>query len=139
MERMMESRPEASQAIVNELFRRLDAHAATRTDRIRVTRGKYWIGWASARLGRTFAELRIHRTRVEVFIRPPRKALRDSASLAERAPSTQGWGWFRSRFSVGRPTQVDAAFRLLKQSYEWTVARANGKSSRRTRRREQTV
>ncbi len=140
MERMVESEREASQAIVSELYRRLEALAAVRMDRIKVKRGKDWIGWASARRNRTFAELRAHRSRVEVFIRPSRRELRDPARLAESAPSTQGWGWFRSRFSVSRPGQIRAAFHLLKQSYEWTLAPGNGGSaSRRPSRNGQTV
>jgi hypothetical protein len=135
MERTVESRREASQAIVAELYRRLDELATIRMDRIKVKQGKHWIGWASENANRTFAELRAHRSRVEVFIRPPHRQLRDPARLAERAPSTQGWGWFRSRFSVRRSGQVRAAFHLLKQSYEWTLASGNGGSVPRPRRR----
>jgi hypothetical protein len=135
MERMVESGREASQAIVSELYRRLEKHAAHRMDKIRVKRGKDWIGWASMSRDRTFAELRAHRSRVEVFIRPPRRELRDPSRLAERAPSTQGWGWFLTRFSVSRPGQVRAASQLLMQSYEWTVAPGNGRSVPRRRTR----
>lgn len=140
MQRISDEHQAGSQAIVNELWRRLNAVAGTRRDRIEETRGRHWIGWRSARRDRVFAEVRPHRRRVEVFIRPPLRSLRNPGGLARAAPPTQGWGWFMSRFSVSHPRQVGPAFRLLKQSYEWTWKAPNGtRGRRRGKRSRQTV
>lgn len=140
MERPTVTNQDRSAAIVSELRRRLDGFAAERGDRIREKRGLNWIGWGSVRRDRTFAEVRPHRHRVEVFIRPPVRSLSNPTGLARPAPPSQGWGWFRSRFSVSRPGQIGPAFQLLKQSYSWTRTTSEGKRPRRrTRRGRQTV
>ena len=140
MQRIYDEDQVGSQAIVNELRRRLNAVAGMRRDRIEERRGRHWIGWRSARRDRVFAEVRPHRKRVEVFIRPPLRSLRNPGGLARAAPPTQGWGWFMSRFSVSHPRQVGPAFRLLKQSYDWTWRVPNrGRRGQRGKRVTQIV
>src|SRR5439155_532477 len=74
--------------------------AIRRRDRVEEHVGRYWISWRSRNRNRVFAEIRALQGRVQVFILPGPRDLRDSAGLARRAPRTQGWGWFRSRIEV---------------------------------------
>src|SRR6266571_3223507 len=74
--------------------------------------------------------------RVEVFILPGPRELRGGAGLARRAPRTQGWGWFRTRFDVRSMGEVESAARLIVQSYLHGVRRSRGNGRRRVRRRQ---
>lgn len=109
---------ETSRAIVDAWYRRLDRLGRRRNDRIRKRVGVHWIAFRSDAQGRVFAEIRPRRDHVEVFILPPPNRLSDPLGLVRRAPSTQGWGWFRSRFDVVGKGQIVPAYRLLRQSYE---------------------
>jgi len=63
----------------------------------------------------------------------------DSAGLARRAPRSQGWGWFRSRFEVKSMAQVEPAARLIVQSYEHGIRKQNGGRARSRTRRKQAL
>src|SRR5213593_3433098 len=80
---------------------------------------------AHRRHDRVVAEIRPLRGRVQVFILPGPRELSDGSGLARRAPRSQGWGWFRSRFEVTSMAQVEPAARLIIQSYEHRVHRGN--------------
>ena len=126
-----------SRAIMAGLRERVRPAAIRRRDRIEERVGRYWISWRSRNRNRVFAEIRALQGRVQVFILPGPRDLRDSAGMARRAPRTQGWGWFRSRIEVSSLDGVAAAAKLIVQSYERVLARENGERDSRTTRRTQ--
>src|SRR5207237_6511131 len=81
-----------SRAIMAGLRERVRPVAIRRRDRVEEHVGRYWISWRSRNRNRVFAEIRALQGRVQVFILPGPRDLRDSAGLARRAPRTQGWG-----------------------------------------------
>jgi len=126
MERAKEWTPETSRAIVTALRERVRTAAIRQGDRIVEHVGENWISWRSRKRNRVFAEIRPLRGRVQVFILPGPRELRDGGGLALRAPRTQGWGWFRSRLEVSSMARVEPAARLIVQSYERVVRAENG-------------
>ena len=128
-----------SREIVGEFRRKIQALGHAHGDKIREKVSENWIGWRSMRHGRTFAEMRPLQERVQVFILPPKRGLKDPTRLARPSPPTQGWGYFLSRFDVRTLDEVDAAFQLIRQSYERGLNGHRGNGSRRGVRRKQTV
>lgn len=139
MKNALQRTSDGSRAIVRGLRKRLRGLEQRNADRITETVSPHWIGWRSRRHARVFAELRPLRGRVEVFILPRPRDLRDPSKLARATPPTQGWGWFRSRFDVNALSQVDSASRLIRQSYEWTANSRNGGSRRLVSRGTKTA
>jgi hypothetical protein len=126
-----------SRAIMAALRDRVRPAAIRRRDRIDERKGQVWVSWRSRNRDRVFAELRTLNGRIQVFILPGPRDLRDSTGLARRAPRTQGWGWFRSRFEVSSLDAVEPAARLIVQSYERVANRENGgRATPRTRPRQ---
>jgi predicted transport protein len=78
---------------------------------------KYWISVRSSRKGKVFAEIRLNKEDIDIFILPEACQLVDHMSLARPVPLNQGWGWFRSRFWLRNETQLDSALELIQQSY----------------------
>jgi predicted transport protein len=107
-----------SREILGEFRKKIQALGHAHGDKIREKVSESWIGWRSTRHGRTFAEMRPLQERVQVFILPRKRDLRDPSRLAKPSPPTQGWGYFLSRFDVRSLDEVDAAFQLIRQSYE---------------------
>ena len=136
METAIDRTSDASREIVEALRHRVRVETARRRDGLDERVSRYWIAWRSTKRDRVFAEIRPLRGRVEVFILPGPRDLRDSAGLARRAPRTQGWGWFRSRFDVRSMGQVESAARLIVQSYVHGSRMPVGNGRRRTLRRE---
>ena len=128
-----------SQAIVSEFRRRIRALGHAHGDRIHEKAGENWIGWRSTRHGRTFAEMRPLQERVQVFILPTKRGLKDPSRLAKRNPPTQGWGYFLSRFEVRTLDEVEPAFQLIRQTYELGANGAHGRGPRARARRRQIV
>ena len=95
------------------------AHAERRGDRLEVRYLTGWIAYRSRVAGRAFAEIRPSRKGIELFLLPPRGALRDAKGLASPVPPSRGWGWFRTRVKVENGVTSDAAEALLLQSYEY--------------------
>jgi hypothetical protein len=139
MERKTEWTSGTSRAIVAGLRERVRPAAIRRRDRIEEHVGRYWISWRSGNRNRVFAEIRALQGRVQVFILPGPRDLRDSTGLARRAPRTQGWGWFRSRIEVSSLDGVEPAAKLIVQSYERVVSRGNGGRHSRAARRTQAL
>jgi hypothetical protein len=137
MEAVKEWTGRTSQAIVAALRTRVQSVTKRERDRLVEHAGAHWIAWKSRKSNRVFAELRALRGRVQIFIRPGPRELIDSAGLAQRAPRTQGWGWFRSRFEVSSSAQVEPAARLIVQSYEHGLRKSNGGRVKRTARPRQ--
>ena len=137
MEKTTEWTSGTSRAIMAGLRERVRPVAIRRRDRVEEHVGRYWISWRSRNRNRVFAEIRALQGRVQVFILPGPRDLRDSAGLARRAPRTQGWGWFRSRIEVSSLDTVEPAAKLIVQSYERVLARENGGRDPRTARRTQ--
>jgi len=137
MERAKEWTPETSRAIVTALRERVRTAAIGQGDRIVEHVGENWISWRSRKRNRVFAEIRPLRGRVQVFILPGPRELRDGGGLALRAPRTQGWGWFRSRLEVSSMARVEPAARLIVQSYERVVRAENGGLRSHAARRKQ--
>ena len=79
---------------------------------------KYWISVRSLRKEKVFAEIRLQRNDVDIFILPSFEQLTDPDGLAQPVPLTQGWGWFRSRFRLREKAQLESAWNLICQSYE---------------------
>src|SRR3989442_8025056 len=126
MEAVSEWNGRTSREIVEALRERVRTAAHRRHDRVLEHAGRHWISWRSRQADRVFAEIRPLRGRVQVFILPRPRDLVDSAALAQRAPRSQGWGWFRSRFELTSMAQVEPAARLIVQSYEHGVRKRNG-------------
>ena len=137
MEKTTEWTSGTSRAIMAGLRERVRPVAIRRRDRVEEHVGRYWISWRSRNRNRVFAEIRALQGRVQVFILPGPRDLRDSAGLARRAPRTQGWGWFRSRIEVSSLDVVEPAAKLIVQSYERVLARENGGRDPRAARRTQ--
>src|SRR5437660_8385192 len=91
MEKTTEWTSGTSRAIMAGLRERVRPVAIRRRDRVEEHVGRYWISWRSRNRNRVFAEIRALQGRVQVFILPGPRDLRDSAGLARRAPPTQGW------------------------------------------------
>jgi predicted transport protein len=128
-----------SREIVGEFRRKIQALGHAHGDKIHEKVSNYWIGWRSTRHGRTFAEMRPLQERVQVFILPRKRDLKDPSRLARPAPPTQGWGWFLTRFDVRTLDQVEPAFQLIRQSYERGLNGHGGHGSRGRARRKQIV
>ena len=119
-----------SREIVGAFRKRIQALGHAHGDKIREKVSENWIGWRSLRHGRTFAEMRPLQERVQVFILPPKRGLKDPTRLAKPNPPSQGWGYFLSRFDVRTVDEVEPAFQLIRQSYE---RGANGHGGHRAR------
>ncbi|HII40969.1 MAG TPA: hypothetical protein HA326_07120 [Thermoplasmata archaeon] len=128
-----------SREIVGEFRKKIQALGHAHGDRIREKVSEHWIGWRSTRHGRTFAEMRPLQERVQVFILPRKRDLKDPTRLAQASPPTQGWNYFLSRFDVRTRDEVDAAFQLIRQSYERGANGHPGHGRRGAARRRQTV
>lgn len=128
-----------SREIVGAFRKKIRALGHEHGDKIHEKVSENWIGWRSTRHGRTFAEMRPLQERVQVFILPPKRGLKDPTRLVRPNPPTQGWGYFLSRFDVRTIGDVEPGFALIRQSYERGAHghNGNGKSSRT--RRTQTV
>ncbi len=125
-----------SREIVGAFRKRIQALGHAHGDKIREKVSENWIGWRSLRHGRTFAEMRPLQERVQVFILPPKRGLKDPTRLAKPNPPSQGWGYFLSRFDVRTVLEVEPAFQLIRQSYERGANGHNGnRSTARNRRR----
>ena len=107
-----------SREIVGAFRKRIQALGHAHGDKIREKVSENWIGWRSLRHGRTFAEMRPLQERVQVFILPPKRGLRDPTRLAKPNPPSQGWGYFLSRFDIESLADIEPAFQLVRQSYE---------------------
>jgi len=138
MTNILERTSDESRAIVLRMGEELSKHGRRKRDRIESKVGDTWISLRSARKGRVFAEVRPLRTRVEVFILPHRRELRDPHGLARTAPPTRGWGWFHTTFDVRSAKDVGRAVGLLLQSYE-VAGRPNGGTARPRAHRGQRV
>ncbi len=125
-----------SREIVGAFRKRIQALGHAHGDKIREKVSENWIGWRSLRHGRTFAEMRPLQERVQVFILPPKRGLKDPTRLAKPNPPSQGWGYFLSRFDVHTVDEVEPAFQLIRQSYERGANGHNGSGSRTGRRRK---
>lgn len=128
-----------SREIVGEFRRKIHALGHAHGDKIREKVSNYWIGWRSTRHGRTFAEMRPLQERVQVFILPRKRDLKDPSRIAKPAPPTQGWGWFLTRFDVRSLGEVEPAFQLIRQSYERGLNGRRAGTDRPVARRRQTV
>jgi len=103
--------------MIQEWHAELQRMATGRGDRVEMRTNRYWIAFRSQKQRRAFAEIRPSRRRIEVFILPERRALVDPSGIARSAPRTQGWNWFRTKFSVVGYGKAKAALSLLRQSY----------------------
>ena len=97
----------------------LTAYAERRGDRVEVRYNLGWVSFRSAASNRAFAEVRPGKKGIELFLLPPRAALRDEHGLATPAPPSRGWGWFRTRIKVENGLSPEWATDLLRQSYEY--------------------
>jgi predicted transport protein len=136
MEDVLVGTSDESREIVGAFRKRIQALGHAHGDKIREKVSESWIGWRSTRHGRTFAEMRPLQERVQVFILPPKRGLKDPTALARSSPPTQGWGYFLSRFDVRTLDEVEPGFALIRQSYE---RGANGHNTHGRRRRRQIV
>ncbi len=107
-----------SREIVGAFRKRIQALGHAHGDKIREKVSENWIGWRSLRHGRTFAEMRPLQERVQVFILPPKRGLKDPSRLAKPNPPSQGWGYFLTRFDVRTRADIEPAFQLIRQSYD---------------------
>ena len=139
MEDVLVRTSDASREIVGEFRKKIRALGHAHGDRIHEKVSEHWIGWRSTRHGRTFAEMRPLQERVQVFILPPKRRLKDPTRLAKPNPPSQGWGYFLSRFDVRTRADVEPAFQLIRQSYERGLSGRRNNGLRSPDRRKQTV
>lgn len=139
MEDVLVRTSDESREIVGEFRKKIQALGHAHGDTIREKVSEHWIGWRSMRHGRTFAEMRPMQERVQVFILPKKRDLKDPARLARPSPPTQGWGYFLTRFDVRSRDEIDAAFQLIRQSYERGLNGRHGNGHRATVRRRRTA
>lgn len=97
----------------------LEVHARRRGDRLEVKYLSGWVAFRSAAVGRAFAEVRPGKSGIEMFLLPPRAALKDPKGLATPVPPSRGWGWFRTRVKIENGLSPAVAVSLLRQSYEY--------------------
>jgi hypothetical protein len=119
-----------TRACLRRLLDELREFASSRNDDIIVRVMSRWISVKSKNGGRVFAELRPSKERIEVFILPPPREL-GSNRLIDRAPPSQGWGWFKSKFVVDGNGGGATALRLLRISYLSSLRRDKPSSRRR--------
>ncbi len=84
---------------------------------VRVKVMKHWVAFRSVKKAKAFAEVRLGKRHLEVYILPETSELSDPAGLATDVPPSRGWGWFRSRFRLARADALEPAVALLLQSY----------------------
>jgi len=130
MEDVLVRTSDESREIVSAFRKRIQALGHAHGDKIREKVSENWIGWRSLRHGRTFAEMRPLQERVQVFILPPKRGLKDPTRLAKPNPPSQGWGYFLTRFDVRTMGEVEPAFQLIRQSYERGANGHNGGGSK---------
>ena len=97
----------------------LATYAERRGDRLEVRYKEGWVSLRSSAANRAFAEVRPGKRGIEMFLLPPRAALRDPRGLAGPVPPSRGWGWFRSRVKVEDGGLAAVTADLLRQSYEY--------------------
>ena len=117
---------------LSHLIDELKEHASAHHDAIEVRVMPRWISLRSRRGKRVFAELRPSKRRGEVFVSPPPRELGFSR-LVCRAPPSQGWDWFKSKFCFEGDGDVRSALRLLRISYISSI-RTNVSPLRRRRK-----
>lgn len=108
--------------IMRELEEGLRRQLARRGDILRVVPKAGWVALRSGRLRRTFAEVRLRRRHLEVYILPSPGELGVEGRGVTAVPPSRGWGWFRGRLLV-RPGETAAASRALVQSYLFLARR----------------
>lgn len=99
------------------LRERMEAFERTNGDSFDEKVMKYWISMRSSRKGKVFAEIRLNKQDIDIFILPEASQLVDPTNLTRPVPLNQGWGWFRSRFWLRNETELGSALRLIQQSY----------------------
>ena len=119
-----------TRACLRKLLDGLREFATSRNDVIIVRVMSRWISVKSRSGGRVFAELRPGKEKIEVFILPPPRELGFNR-LISMAPSSQGWGWFKSKFVVDENGGATTALRLLRISYFSSFGRGKPPSRRR--------
>ncbi len=139
MEDVLVRTSDESLEIVDAFRKRIQGLAHAHGDKVREKVGGTWIGWRSTKHGKTFAEMRPLKERVQVFILPSKRALKDPSRIAKPNPPSQGWGYFLSRFDVRDVHEVEAAFQLVRQSYERGANGHRGNGRGLAAKRRQTV
>ena len=115
---MRRASPETMRAL-RAIRSELAAHATRRGDRLEVRYLSGWVAFRSTAVRRAFAEVRPGKSGIEMFLLPPRAALKDPEGLAATVPPSRGWGWFRTRVKIEDGFSPQVAVRLLRQSYEY--------------------
>lgn len=126
-------------ALIREWHSAVNRIAARHGDRIELRVNRYWIAFRSEAQQRVFAEIRPSRRRVEVFILPEHRGLSDPAGIARRAPHTQGWNWFRTKFSIVGNGHARDALQLIRQSYEFSNHAVSVPPQRKSRGRQSRI
>ena len=104
----------------------LAEYASLHNDTLIVKVMSRWISLRSKRGKRVFAELRPSKDRVEAFVLPPPRDLAPSR-IVSRAPTSQGWGWFRSKVIMDGDGDSQSVLRLLRISYIFSLRRRGPK------------
>ena len=118
-----------SRVSLARIMEEIGGFAAMRGDEIVTRVMPRWISLSSRNGRRVFAELRPSRERVQVFVLPPPSEL-GGCRMVARAPVSQGWGWFKSKFFVEGDGDVRVAIRLLRVSYIYSLMLASHKPRR---------
>ena len=119
-----------TRACLRSMLDDLRAFASSRNDDIVVRVMSRWISVKSRNHGRVFAELRPGKEKIEIFMLPAPRELGFNRLIA-MAPSSQGWGWFKSKFIVEGNGGAKTALRFLRISYLSSAKRGKLTSRRR--------
>jgi len=108
-----------ARGLYREMVRALRGYQVSRGDRFREKVMEYWIGLESERRGKVFAEIRLGKSHLEVFILPAKRQLSSWNGFVQGVSPSKGWGWFRSRLWVRSHDDLDATVRLLLKSRDF--------------------
>ncbi len=118
-----------TRASLRRLLDELRSFVDSRDDELIIHVMSRWISIKSRRGGRIFAELRPSKESIEVFVLPPPREL-GSSSPVMKAPSSQGWGWFKSKFVFDGDGGATSALRILRISYASSMRKPSRRRGR---------
>ena len=118
-----------TRASLRRMLDELRSFLQSRDDELVVRVMSRWISIRGRKGGRVFAELRPSKESIEVFVLPSPREL-GSPSSVTMAPSSQGWGWFKSKFVFDGDGGAASALRILRISYISSMRRPSRRRGR---------
>ncbi len=110
------------EAIFDALVARLRSELARRGDGLSVVHRLHWVALRSRRLAKAFAEVRLRRHHLEIYVLPSPREMGGVGRLVSAVPPSRGWGWFCGRMVV-RDATLEGPVAALLTSYDTLGAR----------------